>query len=59
MRRPGGIRITEERELLGLRVCLQQYPRAVETILCAAQELRRPVQALSLEDLEQVAVRER
>ena len=36
MRRPGGIRITEERELHQLRDALSQYPAAVTAILEAA-----------------------
>jgi hypothetical protein len=36
MRRPGGIRITEERELFQLRDALAQFPGAVATFMNAA-----------------------
>jgi hypothetical protein len=52
MRRPGGIRITEERELHQLRGALSQYPAAVTAILEAASRTRRPVDTISAEDVE-------
>jgi hypothetical protein len=52
MRRPGGIRITEERELLQLRDALTQYPAAVSAIMEAASRMRRPVDTISAEDVE-------
>jgi hypothetical protein len=52
MRRPGGIRVTEERELYQLKDCLQKYPAAVRAILEASQRLHRPLDSLSLLDVE-------
>ena len=52
MRRPGGIRVPEERELLQLRHALAQYPAAVTAIIEAAARMRRPVDTLSLDDVE-------
>jgi hypothetical protein len=52
MRRPGGIRVTEERELFQLRHTLAQYPAAVTAIIEAAARMRRPVDTLSLDDVE-------
>jgi hypothetical protein len=55
MRRPGGIRVTEERELFKLRHALIQYPAAVNAILEAAERMRRPVDTISIDDVELVA----
>lgn len=55
MRQPGGIHINEERELFALRRALQTYPTATRTILEAAQRLRRPVDTLSVSDIENLA----
>jgi hypothetical protein len=52
MRRPGGIRVTEERELHQLRVALTQFPAAVNAIMEAASRMRRPVDTISAEDVE-------
>jgi hypothetical protein len=52
MRRPGGIRITEERELHQLRDALTRYPAAVSAIMEAASRMRRPVDTISGEDVE-------
>ena len=52
MRRPGGIRVTEERELYELRAILQKYPGAVKAILEASARLHRPVNSLLLRDIE-------
>jgi hypothetical protein len=52
MRRPGGIRITEERELHQLRDALTRYPAAVSAIMEAASRMRRPVDTISAEDVE-------
>jgi hypothetical protein len=52
MRRPGGIRITEVRELYQLRDNLQKYPAAVRAILDASERLHRPLDALSFHDIE-------
>ncbi len=52
MRRPGGIRVTEERELFQLRHALTQYPAAVTAIFEAAERMRRPVDTISFDDVE-------
>ncbi len=52
MRKPGGIRVTEERELFQLQARLQKYPAAVCAILEAAHRLHRPVDTLSVADIE-------
>jgi hypothetical protein len=52
MRRPGGIRVTEERELYQLRDNLQKYPAAVRAILDASRLLHRPVDTLTTNDIE-------
>ena len=52
MRGPGGIRVTAERELHEIRLTLTRYPGAVRAILEAASRLRRPVDSLSVTDVE-------
>ncbi len=52
MRRPGGIRVTEERELFHLRQALTQYPAAVTAIFEAAEQMRRPVDTICVDDVE-------
>ncbi len=54
MRRPGGIRVTEERELFQLRNALAQYPAAVAAILETAERMRRPVDTISAEDVDHI-----
>ena len=54
MRNPGGIRMNEERELFQVRARLEKYPAAVGAALEAAHRLPRPVDALSIEDIEKV-----
>jgi hypothetical protein len=56
MRRPGGIRVNEERELFQLRHALTQYPAAVAAILEAAARMRRPLDSISLEDVQEQTV---
>ncbi len=51
LRQPGGIRVTEERELYALRARLQRYPQAVTAILQAARNLNRPVDTLEPHDV--------
>jgi hypothetical protein len=51
MRRLGGIRVTEERELYQFKDILQKYPAAVRAIFEASKRLRRPVDALSFRDI--------
>jgi len=52
MRRPGGIRVTEERELFQLCHALTRYPAAVTAIIEAAARMRRPVDTISAADIE-------
>jgi hypothetical protein len=56
MRRPGGIRVTEERELFQLRGALAQFPAAVTAIMEAASRMRRPVDTISAEDVERLTI---
>jgi hypothetical protein len=49
-RRPGGIRVTEERELFQLRHALTQHPVAFSAIVEAAARKRRPVDTISIDD---------
>ena len=56
MRRPGGIRVTEERELYHVRGALAQFSAAVSAILDTAARMRRPVDTISAEDAERIAV---
>jgi len=51
LRQPGGIRVTEERELYALRHQLQRYPEAVSAILQTASNLHRPVDSLAPQDV--------
>jgi len=52
LRQPGGIRVTEEREIYALRERLQRHPQAVTAILQAARTLnRRPVDTLRPQDV--------
>jgi hypothetical protein len=53
MRRPGGIRVVEEREIYALREQLKHYPAAVRAILDAASRLHRPVESLTPREVEQ------
>jgi hypothetical protein len=53
MRRPGGIRVVEERETYALREQLKHYPAAVRAILDAASRLHRPVDTLTPREVEQ------
>jgi hypothetical protein len=52
VRRARGSRVLEERELYLIRNKLAQYPAAVQAITLAASELHRPVDTLSLGDVE-------
>ena len=55
LRRAGGIRVTEERELFQLRNALTHFPAAVTAIVEAASRMRRPVDTISSEDVERLA----
>ena len=56
MRRPGGIRVTEERELFQVRGALTQFPAAVTAIMEAASRMRRPADTISAEDVERLTL---
>jgi hypothetical protein len=47
MRQPGGIRITEERELLQLRDALAQFADAATSLLATGSRMRTPLEGLS------------
>jgi hypothetical protein len=55
MRRPGGIRVTEERELFQLRDALAQFPAAVNATVEAAARMRRPVDTISIDEVERLS----
>lgn len=55
IRQPGGIRVTEERELFQLRKLLMQYPASVTAIIEAASRMRRPVDTISVDDVERIS----
>jgi hypothetical protein len=55
MRRPGGIRVTEERELHQLRGALARFPAAVTAIMEAASRMRRPVDTICAEDVDRIS----
>jgi len=46
-------RVVEERELYLIRQRLARYPAAVQAIALTAAELHRPVEHLSVRDVEQ------
>jgi hypothetical protein len=48
--------VTEERELYQLRNALTQYPAAVTAIIEAAARMRRPVDTISIDDVEVVPI---
>ncbi len=56
MRRPGGIRVTEERELYQLRSALTRFPAAVTAIMETAARMRRPVDTICAEDVESLTL---
>jgi hypothetical protein len=51
-RRPGGIRILEERELLELKGALAPHGTTVAAIKDAAARKRQPLDMLSVDDIE-------
>jgi hypothetical protein len=55
LRQPGGIRVTEEREIYALRLSLQRYPEAVKAILHVAANLHRTVDTLSVDDVRRAS----
>ena len=52
MKHPGGIRVTEEQELIVLRRRLAIYPQALQAVIQTAQALRRPVTEVTAEAVE-------
>jgi hypothetical protein len=54
MRRPGGIRVAAERELFALREKLTSYPAATRAVFEASRCLHRPIDQLSVEDVEKL-----
>jgi hypothetical protein len=52
VRRARGSRVVEERELFLIRNKLAQFPAAVQAITLTAAELHRPVDTLSVGDVE-------
>jgi hypothetical protein len=56
IRRPGGIRIIEERELVLLRSALEKVPIEVATIMDTAAKMRKPLDNMSPEDLERLSL---
>jgi len=52
MKQPGGIRITEEQELINLRRRLENYPEAMRAVIQAVHALRRPISDVTEKDVE-------
>ena len=52
LRRDSTTRVIEERELYLIRQRLTRYPAALQAIAFAAAELHRPVDTLSIRDVE-------
>jgi hypothetical protein len=52
MRRPGGIRVTEERELFAIRERLEDFPAAVRAIAELARARRQSLDQIRVEDVE-------
>ena len=53
LRRDSTTRVIEERELYLIRNRLARYPAAIQAIGLAARELHRPVDTLTVADVEQ------
>lgn len=51
LRGRGGIRVTEERELLRLRETLNAHSGAAEALLAAVRQVGRPVEEISIDEL--------
>jgi hypothetical protein len=52
MRKPGGIRITEEQKLIMLRRRLADYPEATHAVVQTAHAMRKPVTAVTAQEVE-------
>jgi hypothetical protein len=52
MQRPGGIGVATECELHEIGLNLARYPAAVSALLEAAHRLKRPVDVISITDVE-------
>ena len=53
LRRDSTTRVIEERELYLIRNRLAQFPAAVQAIALTAADLHRPIENLSVRDVEQ------
>ena len=56
MRTPGGVRISEEQELILLRRRLAELPEAIRAVLQAAHALGRPAAEVTSQDVESWAI---
>jgi hypothetical protein len=54
MRKPGGIKVMEERELYALQADLAKVPAAARAVLEAARRLHRPVDVLTVREIEEL-----
>ena len=54
LRRSNANRVIDERELYLIRQRLARYPAALQAIAFAADELHRPVDTLSVRDVERL-----
>ncbi len=54
LHQPGGLRVTEEREIYALRERLRRYPQAVSAILQAARNMNRTVETLEPKDVRRL-----
>jgi len=52
LKESGGIRITEEQELLVLKRRLASYPQAMQAVVQTAHALRRPLTEVTADDVE-------
>jgi len=51
MRKPGGVRVVEEQELVNVRKQLQKYPEALQAVVQGAHALRRPVTEVTADEI--------
>jgi hypothetical protein len=54
MRKPGGVRVVEERELFELHAHVAKVPAAARAVIEAWRRLHRPVDLLTIRDIERV-----
>jgi hypothetical protein len=55
MRKPGGVKVMEERELNALQAHLATAPAAALAVLDAARGLDRPIDVLTVREIEEFA----